>query len=481
MKIGHLVKPSGRSQPDFVSHPRNFRRYNFPNTFRHTLLKELSRSLQQLRCFGCKLALGHAGLLQQPEGQRGKMDAQENQISKERFTKTRRARRFLPWLCIVISSAPFLLIAGSQIYKVTDLGILARPEMGLNNHGLVCGTTTDYQAFVWSNGIITKLGAPANGTSFGRGINDSGQVTGTSYDPLGAPPRPRAVLFSAGSTIDLGTLPGASDCNPFSLNNAGQVVGYTTIGGVYGTLWAGGQVTKLGLNARDINNYGMIVGEATNGACVLDPQTGQHPLPGFSANTASIANAINDQGVIVGYCEPTNYICTVHAVAWINGAITDLGVLATPANFVCSQAYDVNALGKIVGVSDSPTGSHAFIYDAQNGMRDLNLLIDSSSGWVLQSAMAINDSDQVIGNGSYGGTTHAFLLTPIPQLAPAIARTTIALSAGRLATGTTYTIQQSSDLVVWRDACTFVAPCVQTNWSDCRSSTNQAIFYRLKF
>jgi hypothetical protein len=57
----------------------------------------------------------------------------------------------------------------------------------------------------------------------------------------------------------------------------------------------------------------------------------------------------------------------------------------------------------------TPTG--AFIYDTQ--MRDLNTLIPPGSGWFLSSATGINDAGQITGTGSFGGPTHAFLLTPV--------------------------------------------------------------------
>jgi hypothetical protein len=45
-------------------------------------------------------------------------------------------------------------------------------------------------------------------------------------------------------------------------------------------------------------------------------------------------------------------------------------------------------------------------------MIDLNSLIAPGSGWVLESATAVNDSGQIAGNGIIDGQEHAFLLTP---------------------------------------------------------------------
>jgi hypothetical protein len=53
-------------------------------------------------------------------------------------------------------------------------------------------------------------------------------------------------------------------------------------------------------------------------------------------------------------------------------------------------------------------------------MFDLNELAQAArSGWVLQSARAINAAGQIVGFGVHEGRTAAFLLTPVdaPELA----------------------------------------------------------------
>ena len=50
-------------------------------------------------------------------------------------------------------------------------------------------------------------------------------------------------------------------------------------------------------------------------------------------------------------------------------------------------------------------------------MQDLNSLLAPSSGpgWELDSANAINDAGQIVGEGLVNGQDHAFLLTPTPE------------------------------------------------------------------
>ncbi len=68
-----------------------------------------------------------------------------------------------------------------------------------------------------------------------------------------------------------------------------------------------------------------------------------------------------------------------------------------------SEALDMNDAGHIVGVADTATGGQrAFVY--RNGaMTDLNTLLPSGSGWVLQRANAISAGGQIVGVGTFNG------------------------------------------------------------------------------
>ena len=175
------------------------------------------------------------------------------------------------------------------------------------------------------------------------------------------------------------------------------------------TLWQGGNVTNLGTlfgyfsRASGINNSGTIVGMSDNHAFVCTPARGMQLLPDPSGCIYSSAEAINDAGVIVGSTSPTNFSCAVHAVVWKDGKATDIGLLIPPTAFASIYAYAINSAEVIVGDADTLTGTHAIIYDVTDGMRDLNTLIAPSSGWVLTSSAAINDSGQILGLGQQGG------------------------------------------------------------------------------
>jgi probable HAF family extracellular repeat protein len=45
-------------------------------------------------------------------------------------------------------------------------------------------------------------------------------------------------------------------------------------------------------------------------------------------------------------------------------------------------------------------------------MQDLNNMIPTGTGWVLEEGAGINDAGQITGYGTLSGKLHAFLLTP---------------------------------------------------------------------
>jgi probable HAF family extracellular repeat protein len=173
----------------------------------------------------------------------------------------------------------------------------------------------------------------------------------------------------------------------------------------------------------------------------------------------SRASAINNSGQVVGTSEKVQYsgnqtTTTDTAFLWQKGKMTSLGTLGGKN----SSATAINDLGQVVGTADTKTsGGHVFLWDSTHGMQDLgtlfgtgipveplginaasqivgtgglglgqawlwqngvmqdlNNLIPAGSGWVLESATAINGSGQIVGWGQMNGypNLHGFLLTP---------------------------------------------------------------------
>ena len=89
--------------------------------------------------------------------------------------------------------------------------------------------------------------------------------------------------------INLGGLPGSSASEAESINDAGQVVGFSVVDGVtYATEWSGGSVVNLGglpgsmdSSASAINYAGKVVG-VSDGSVVPEPSTWAMMLVGFA-------------------------------------------------------------------------------------------------------------------------------------------------------------------------------------------------------
>jgi probable HAF family extracellular repeat protein len=173
-------------------------------------------------------------------------------------------------------------------------------------------------------------------------------------------------------------------------------------------LWQNGTIKDLGgfldfltVQAEAINNQGVVVGLAQDsisngtGAAWLWQNGTMTTLPSLKRGGGTKAFGINNRGQAVGASE-TAAANTIHAVMWQNGRAADLGTL--PGGLF-SEAVAINASSVAVGVSTLNGGDffggdrHAAVF--QNGMvTDLTFdLPPGLSGF----ATAINSSGQVVG------------------------------------------------------------------------------------
>jgi probable HAF family extracellular repeat protein len=314
----------------------------------------------------------------------------------------------LLWLAGV---GPILL--GATFYRATNLGTLGWSSVtpyGINAAGQVTGMALNAdgkeRAFLYSSGVMLDLGTlldTPTAWSYGFGINDAGQVTGTADG--------HAFLYSAGTMIDLGTLRGDNAVSEgLAINASGQVTGFSDSlddwkfhaflysEGFMNDLGSIGDISSEGLG---INASGQVTGRYTDsqlGTRAFLYTDGTMRDLGMPAGSSSLGRAINDHGQVTGYLTVDGHS---HAFLYTGGRVIDLGTLGGNYSF----GWAINNAGVVVGSSTSASSvdSFAFVY-SDGAMWDLNTLIKPSLGVTLQNATGINDAGQIVA-GSY-------LLTP---------------------------------------------------------------------
>jgi probable HAF family extracellular repeat protein len=341
-------------------------------------------------------------------------------------------------------------------YTVTDLGTLGGTfgyAGAINNKSWAAGAgnlpgDSSQHAVLWREGLKIDLGTfgGPNSAIFGKGLNESGQVVGeaetTTLDPLnqnfcgfGTGLICLPFIWQNGVKTQLPTL-GGYNANAYDINNEGVVAGQAqnTLLNPPGpdcsspsqqtppALWKNGEVEQLPTFAGDtvgtaieINDRGQVVGES--GDCsnydhraLLWESGTVTDLGNLGGEIDNAAFDINDRGQVVGASGlPGN--SNTDAFLWQDGVMTDLGAL--PGD-VGSAASGINNKGQIVGTSCPPNGNcRAFLW--QNGaMTDLNALVPAGFPLYLSSAYDINSRGQIAGvaTDKKTGAFHAFLATP---------------------------------------------------------------------
>jgi probable HAF family extracellular repeat protein len=302
----------------------------------------------------------------------------------------------------------------------------------INDSGQIAGWSNTTAAYRWSQGTLDAMPPLVSGlVTRAEGIAENGSVLGSAYTGVNSD---HATIWSpSGSSYvatDLGVAPG----DLFSLAiamNAGLVVGFSDNGiNVRPAAWTppaqdpGNYTIEvlpmwgsdfIGV-AYDINASGVVVGMSTS--TVAHALRWTHGAGGwtvtkftaFASNVPAEARGVNASGVVVGYSfDPVTGV--QHAARWTTTSVADLGALQSGWQTV---ANDLNDTEDVVGTSGPGSYTTAWIRPISTGiMTELNACLPSASPWNLISATDINNSGQITGWGDVGGSTHAFLLTPI--------------------------------------------------------------------
>ena len=331
---------------------------------------------------------------------------------------------------------------------MSDLGALPvnnnSAAGSINSHGWITGFSQTDQidpvvgvpethAVLWKHGQIIDLGTLGSGTeSLGIYVNDSDQVIGfstinTNPDPVGFFGFPtHTFIRQNGETLDIGTLgganafPGASCSNPPEDLIVGGSTTTTAVNPSTGLpdanpfLWHKGKMIDLGTLggtngfAQCANHRHQVIGMsslAVNPAACNSGSPGCHAFfwedgvikdLGTLGGDNSEAIWLNETGDVAGSADlagPTGNQ-THDAVLWRDGKIHDLG---TVPGDPCSRGRGINSRGQVVGgSSDCHNFLHAFVWEEEGPMQDLNTLIQSGTGYQLTNAFNINDRGEIL-------------------------------------------------------------------------------------
>ena len=356
------------------------------------------------------------------------------------------SRRFTMVCCVLSFLFAIAGAASATTYTFQDLGLISSGSSygyGMNASGQVVGIAgATLRPVVYTNGTVSNLN---EGTyrigGYGYGISANGSVAGAVDINTGLyPPQYNPAMWNSSGTLTyIGNLGGTGTGYAYSVTDNGQVVGKapTASSGTHAFYWtAAGGIVDLG------NSYGSsfatwidqatghVVGnESYSGGVsaasffnVNTPGTGT-PLANMLGTGGGTAECVNDTDQVVGFFGDGS---GTHSYIWNptgGGVTTDIGA-RLPVD-VFNKAFSVNNHGLVVGQygASAAATQYAFVYDsATNTAIDLNSATYTGAGlagFVLNQARAINDNGQITGLGTTaGGAAHAFLLTPVPTPEP---------------------------------------------------------------
>ncbi len=344
----------------------------------------------------------------------------------------------------------------------------------INNHGVVAGTDVHFLGlhefafsgeglgFSWTaEGGFHQLPRPAGKQVSSWAISDNGEIVGTAWNM--EVPSPGANVYHYDPVTDQAQ--GSQTAGwGMAINASGQFTGESSFPGIQGytTFRAQGatfqQIANLSgfvaLAGRAIDASGNIFGNFQRASAsaplvamrytdALGFQYLNQLLPAGSdwdidpvlgGDFLTSANGTNGAQIVgtgqSGNGKTRGFVLTP-GPAGAPGSATikriDLPAGTTDDTAHVVSPYRINAAGQVVGtIADISNGpQRAFIWSDGVGTIDLNKYVDPNSGWVLQSALGINDGvngrPEVVGDGLFNGQKRGFKMRmPDLRACPAV-------------------------------------------------------------
>jgi probable HAF family extracellular repeat protein len=325
------------------------------------------------------------------------------------------------------------------LYTITDLGTFGGTASSGNSvdaRGEVTGGANlpgDFSshAFIYSNGSLQDLGTlgPAFDDSLGNGINDSGDVAGTSeISGNGNGSISHAFLYNNGVMHDLGTN-GGPDSSALAINDKAQITGYyvDTSGNRHAFIYTKGAIKDIG--GFDSVGFGINASGEITGETVTQPNGFRHAFLyskgtmhdlGTLGGDTSEGVAINNSGEVIGGSNTVNGAPVDHVFLYKDGLMIDLGILG--------GGRGINDKAEVVGTTATSGGApqeFAFLYYGGTILNLNKLIVPTDplyNSVQFSDADGINNAGQIVANGCYtsgplNGQCHAFRLDPVPVFA----------------------------------------------------------------
>jgi probable HAF family extracellular repeat protein len=324
-----------------------------------------------------------------------------------------------------ISNAPVV-----PRYEVVDLGVIARLATdivpGLSRSGNIVtwrqGVAHTFTAVLLKGTVETLLPPPAGyRNSFAYSVNDRGNAVGwsnTTLNPVDSASTMHAVFFGRQGAQDLGTLGGLRS-RAYAINNTDVVVGVSELENKDQRAFRYADHTMRSLDALpggtysiafDINNAGLIVGGSSIPSHSKKPSVhavlwgGYTPqdLGTLDGTGNSIAYAINQKGDVTGVSDRGD---DENGFLYSHGKMIDLGIHG--------HAFAINDQRQIVGTLAPAERARprGFLWE-EGIVRDLNTLLADQT-YRIETAYRINDQGQILCDGVGNDHLHALLLNPI--------------------------------------------------------------------